>query len=90
MKVFTYLAAGRAILAPALPDLQEVLAHGDNAWLVEPDDATAAAAGIRALTREPGLAAALGARALESSEGLSWPARARKLIAQITAWKTPA
>ena len=87
MKVFSYLAAGRAILAPALPDLQEVLEHGKNAWLVAPDDPQAAAEAIGKLTREPQLADQLGANALASSEGLSWRARARKLIGQIDAWQ---
>jgi glycosyltransferase involved in cell wall biosynthesis len=87
MKVFSYLAAGRAILAPALPDLEEVLEHGKNAWLVPPDDARAAADAVLKLTSEPELAAALGASAQQSSEGLSWRARARKLIAQIEAWQ---
>ena len=39
MKVFSYLAAGRAILGPTLPDLQEILVHDQNAWLVPPDNA---------------------------------------------------
>ena len=47
MKTFSYLAAGRPIVAPDLPDLREVLRHNENALLVPPDDVDAAAAAIR-------------------------------------------
>ena len=38
MKVFSYLAAGRPVLAPDLPDNREVLTDGENARLVPADD----------------------------------------------------
>lgn len=87
MKIFSYLAAGRVILAPTLPDLAEVLEHGKNAWLVPPDDPDAAATALRHLLAEPELAAALGRGALESAAGLTWRARAQKLLAQVAAWR---
>jgi glycosyltransferase involved in cell wall biosynthesis len=81
MKTFVYLAAGGAILAPSLPDICEVLTHGDNAYLVPPDNVPAAAAGLRALIADPSLRARLGARATETAQGLSWQARAERIIA---------
>ena len=42
MKTFPYLAAGRAILGPDTPDLQEILQDGENAALVPPDNLDAA------------------------------------------------
>ncbi|MDX1502288.1 MAG: glycosyltransferase, partial [Thermoanaerobaculia bacterium] len=36
MKMFEYMAAGRAIVSSDLPVLREVLRHGENALLVEP------------------------------------------------------
>jgi glycosyltransferase involved in cell wall biosynthesis len=89
MKIFTYLAAGRPIVAPALPDLGEVLEHEQSALLVPPDDARAAAHAIRRIGSEPELAAALSRGALARAVGLTWRARARKIIAQIEAWKRP-
>ena len=37
IKLFTYLAAGRPILAPDAPDTRELLTHEQTALLVEPD-----------------------------------------------------
>jgi glycosyltransferase involved in cell wall biosynthesis len=90
MKLFTYLAAGRPILAPCLPDLQELLTDGDNALLVPPDDITAAAAAARRLLRDRDLAERISTAALDRSRGLTWRARAERLIAQIEAWGTQA
>jgi glycosyltransferase involved in cell wall biosynthesis len=87
MKIFTYLAAGRPIVAPALPDLAEVLEHERSALLVPPDDAPAAAHAIRRIGADPELAAALGRGALERSAGLTWRARAHKILVQIETWK---
>ncbi len=87
MKTFTYLAAGRPIVAPALPDLKEVLTHGESAWLVPPDQAQAAAAAIRRITTDPALAGRLGTGARERSAGLTWRVRAVRILEQIEAWK---
>jgi glycosyltransferase involved in cell wall biosynthesis len=87
MKVFGYLAAGRAILGPATPDLQEVLVHAQNAWLVPPDNPQSAAAGLRKLIEDRALAQTLGAEAARTAQALTWRARARKIIDQIERWK---
>jgi glycosyltransferase involved in cell wall biosynthesis len=76
LKLFAYLAAGRPILAPIAPDTAELLADGDNALLVPPDDPNAAAAALDRILNEPGLAPRLAAAALCQSQGLSWDARA--------------
>jgi glycosyltransferase involved in cell wall biosynthesis len=87
MKIFSYLAAGRPIVAPDLPDLGEVLQHEVNALLVPADDAAAAARAIRRIAAEPALAQGLARGALERSAGLTWRARARKILDQIAVWK---
>jgi starch synthase len=87
MKTFLYLAAGRPIIAPDLPDLREVLTHGESAWLVPPDQAQAAAAAIRRITADPELAGRLASGARERSAGLTWRARASRILEQIEAWK---
>lgn len=78
LKLFAYLAAGRPILAPLAPDTAELLADGDNALLVPPDDPAAAAAALDRL-RDPALAARLGANAHARSADLTWDARAEKI-----------
>jgi glycosyltransferase involved in cell wall biosynthesis len=90
MKTFGYLAAGRAILAPDLPDVREVLVHGESGWLVPPDQPAQAAAGVRRLTCDPSLAARLGRAALERSAAFTWRARARRILGLIDAWKRSA
>jgi glycosyltransferase involved in cell wall biosynthesis len=87
MKIFSYLAAGRPIVAPDLPDLREVLDHEQSALLVPPDDPPAAARALHRIGAEPELAARLARGARERSTGLTWRARARKILAQIARWK---
>jgi glycosyltransferase involved in cell wall biosynthesis len=81
MKTFSYLAAGRAVLAPRSPDTAELLRDGDTALLVPPDDPEAAAAALGRLAAEPALAARLGENAALLADGLTWDARAARIAA---------
>jgi glycosyltransferase involved in cell wall biosynthesis len=63
MKLFEYMAAGRAIIASDLPGLREVLHHEVNCLLAPHDDAPAWARAIDRLRSQPQLAAQLAARA---------------------------
>jgi glycosyltransferase involved in cell wall biosynthesis len=81
LKLFTYLAAGRPILAPDAPDTRELLAHEDTALLVEPDRPDQAAAALDRLLGDARLAASLSAKGLDLAEGLSWDSRAQKIAA---------
>ncbi len=78
LKLFSYLAAGRPILAPRAPDTAELLTDGDNALLVPPEEPHAAAAALDRL-RDPALAARLAANALAHAEDLTWDHRAAKI-----------
>ncbi len=79
MKVFEYLASGRAILSSDLPVLREVL-HPDNAVLLPPDDPAAWEASLRALMENPARRAALGAQARRDAVQYDWRARARRIV----------
>jgi glycosyltransferase involved in cell wall biosynthesis len=81
IKLFTYLAAGRPILAPDAPDTRELLSDGETALLVEPDRGEAAAQALDRLLGEPGLAARLSANALALAEELTWDRRAQAIAA---------
>ncbi len=81
MKLFLYLAAGRPIIAPDLPDMREVLSHDHNALLVPPGDEVAAAEAISRVIDQPTLARRLAAAALQTSQGLTWDARAERILA---------
>jgi glycosyltransferase involved in cell wall biosynthesis len=81
MKLFSYLAAGRPILAPEAPDTAELLRHGESAFLVRPDDPEAASAALDRLLQERALAARIAQAALALSDRLTWDSRAEKITA---------
>ena len=81
MKTFSYLAAGRPIVAPDLPDLREVLHHEENALLVPPDNVEAAAAAIRLAVSHQPATEKLGYAARQNAAYFTWRARAERLSA---------
>ena len=80
LKLFDYMAAGAPIVASDLPTVREVLADGDNALLVPPEDPTALAAAIRRLLVNPGLADRLRSTAFMQVQEYTWDARAARII----------
>jgi glycosyltransferase involved in cell wall biosynthesis len=81
IKVFSYLAAGRAIVAPRLPDLEEVLTDGRTARLVPPLDVAATARAIGSLIGDEDQRERLERNARAMALKYTWEARARKLAA---------
>jgi starch synthase len=80
MKLFSYLAAGRPIVAPDLDDTREVLVDGVNACLVSPTSVQSAAERMRALLGDRALQERLSLAARESSRSLTWTARAERIV----------
>jgi glycosyltransferase involved in cell wall biosynthesis len=81
LKMFEYMAAGRAIVASDLPAIKEVLIHGENAWLCAPDSGEALARAVQTLVSDPALARDLGVSARADVEQYSWDSRVQKIIA---------
>jgi len=81
MKTFTYLASGRPILAPDLPDTAGVLNHESNCLRVEPDNRESASQAMARLAGDPEFAARLAEQALVDSQRYTWQSRAKRLIA---------
>ncbi|MBN2723737.1 MAG: glycosyltransferase [Deltaproteobacteria bacterium] len=79
IKLFNYLAAGRTILAPDLPDTAELLYHGVNSFRIEPDNVQLASDTIRELIDDPLLANELADRAREDARKYTWQQRAVNL-----------
>lgn len=75
MKMFEYMAAGRAILSSDLPVLHEVLNPG-NAFFCPPDDPLAWQAALSALLADPARRRTLGEQARQDVARYSWQARA--------------
>jgi glycosyltransferase involved in cell wall biosynthesis len=85
MKLFSYLAAGRPILAPVAPDTAELLRDSETACLVPPDRPEAAAEALDRLLGDPRLAGTLAANAASLASGLSWDDRAARIKAFLEA-----
>jgi glycosyltransferase involved in cell wall biosynthesis len=79
LKLFEYMAAGRAIVASDLPAIREVLQHERNALLVPAGDAVALADTIQRLLADPSLAHRLAQAAFEDVEAFGWDRRAERL-----------
>jgi len=81
LKVFDYMAAGRAIVAPDQPNLREVLEDGRTALLFDPAEPGALWRAVARLARSPALRAQLGtaARAEMLRRDLTWEGNARRV-----------
>jgi glycosyltransferase involved in cell wall biosynthesis len=80
-KLFEYMAMGRGIVASDIDQVGEVLRHGETAWLVEPGDADALAAGLERLLSEPDLARRLGEAARRDAvAGHTWRNHTRRIV----------
>lgn len=79
MKLFSYLAVGRPILAQGTKDVCEILRDGDNARLVPPGDLEAAVAALRGLVEDPTLRERLSSNASRASKAYTWDARAERI-----------
>jgi glycosyltransferase involved in cell wall biosynthesis len=79
MKLFEYLACGRAILSSDLPVLREVLS-ADTAVLLPPEDVETWAAALLALRSNSELRTALGTRARQEARRYSWEQRAGRIL----------
>jgi len=84
LKLFEYMAAGRAIVASDLPAWSDVLKDGETALLLPPDDVAAWSAAINRLRRDGQLRARLGENARDCCLAeYTWDARAARILAHI-------
>lgn len=81
LKLFEYMAAGKAIVCSNLPVLQEVLQDGETALLVSPQDVDGWAQAIARLAENADLRERLGANAYALlCQEYTWEERARKIL----------
>ncbi len=84
LKLFEYMAAGRAIVASDLPGWADVVQDEVNALLVPASDIAALSAAIRRLQSDPGLRQRLGDSAREQAmTRYTWDARAKTILQHI-------
>jgi glycosyltransferase involved in cell wall biosynthesis len=84
LKLFEYLAAGCAIVAPRQPNLEEVLADDENALLFPPERAGALGEALGRLVADAGLRERLGSNAKKTiARGRhTWEGNADRVIRQ--------
>jgi len=85
LKLFEYMAAGLAVVAPDQPNLREVLEHGKNALLVLPEDGAALLDALTSLVSDARLRDRLGSEARRNIEDrdLTWRGNARRVVRAV-------
>lgn len=83
LKIFDYMAAGRAIVAPDQPNIREILEHGRTALLFDPVAPGAMWDAIARLLADSALRQALGtaARAELERRDFTWRGNAARIVA---------
>lgn len=82
LKIFEYLAMGKATIAPDLPNIREILTHDVNAVLFAPDDDEAFGDAVARVCRDEALRQRLGqaGHRLVLDRDLTWGGNARKVM----------
>jgi glycosyltransferase involved in cell wall biosynthesis len=83
LKLFEYMAAGCAIVAPDRPNIREILTHDVNAWLFDARDPDSFVVGVARLADDPALRQRIGeaARATIHQRPLTWTGNAERIVA---------
>ena len=83
LKLFEYMALGRAIVAPDRANIREVLEHGKDALLFDPDSQGAFEAAVLELCRDDLAREHLGAAAARKVDDrdMTWDGNARRVVA---------
>jgi glycosyltransferase involved in cell wall biosynthesis len=81
LKLFEYMALGRPVVAPAQPNIMEILTDGQDALLFDPQDPQALGRAVERLCRDAGLRRRIGeaARRTIESRCLTWDDNAKRV-----------
>ena len=82
MKLFEYMAAGRPIVASGLPSIREIL-NEENAILVEPDNPSALAQGIKDVLNNHSLSDKISRKAFLDVQQYTWKKRVEKICQKL-------
>jgi len=91
LKVFEYLALGKAIVAPRQPNIEEILIDGGNAILFDPGDPHGLSRAIETLVNDDSLRAEVGVRAAKTirERGFTWTENATRVSRLCESLVTP-
>lgn len=85
LKIFEYMAEGKAIVSSDLPVLREVLVDGSNALLRGPEDVAGWAEGLSTLAADARLRSRIGAQGKRDLlERYTWNQRARAILTAVS------
>ena len=79
LKMFEYMASGRAIIASDLDAIKRVLNHGEDAWLVESDNSSSLVEGIGYLLENPEVRESLATASSTRVKEYSWENRVKSI-----------
>src|SRR5690606_3273081 len=81
LKLFEYMAAGKAVVATRYPEIEDAVTHQVSGLLVEPGDLASLVDSLALLAADPALRGALGERARRSViENHTWSAKAATVV----------
>jgi glycosyltransferase involved in cell wall biosynthesis len=81
LKIFEYMAAGKAVIATGVGQVGELIQHGKTGWLVPPNDPPAFLEAIRKLSRNRALRERLGQEAADNALAYhTWRKRAAQIL----------
>jgi len=83
MKLFEYMAMGRAVVAPDRPAIREVIRHGENGVLFRADDPEALTEALRLVMDDADLRRRIGRQArADALAKHTWPGVVRRILAE--------
>lgn len=79
-KILDYFASGLPVIAPQLPNVEDIIVEGKNGLLYRPEDSESLASTVEFLFRDYDVFQQLKSASLESAQKYSWKNRARKFM----------
>ena len=89
LKLFELWQQGVPVVASDVPSIRELVPTGEEALLVEPDDITSLAEGLRTVLEDRAYASRMVTTAGQRVQGYSWEARAARILDFLHDLQTP-
>src|SRR5204863_4477838 len=80
LKLFEYMAAGKAVVASNTGQVAQIIHHGVTGLLYEPGDRAGLLRCLRELRRNPALRQELGRNARRACEAFTWERNAARVL----------
>lgn len=85
MKIVEYMAMAKPVVAPRLPNIEDILTDGEEGLLFAPNDSSALARSLQRLILDPELRRTLGSRGRNKVDRhLNWDNNAQQVLALVT------